>query len=356
MCRNGRAPYGNARNLPHESCRYSEFRLPPALKSETSGLSVALPQRTASAGFRVGAALSLAAVLGLGTGVWLLESSAAPQIARAYTARADISLASELGESYETLLRRAETVARAAVQRSFDRDILVSEVSIVVLAENKGAIAPILSLEVSRNQWRTRPAAKRWARYYPSSKTLLGFGTPQPAPGQPGAAPAGQPGAAPTGQPGRAPAGQPGAARGRQPGRSPARQPGTAPTGEPTAAPTGPAAPAGQPTAAPAGPSAPATGPSAPPTGPSAPATGPSAPATGPSAPATGPSAPATGPSAPPTGPSAPATGAGSVQSGEPTVVPAGRFNPVAGIPLGKNILLLPPAEIIIPFISASLH
>ena len=31
-------------------------------------------------------------------------------------------------------------------------------------------------------------------------------------------------------------------------------------------------------------------------------------------------------------------------------------FNPVAGIQLAKNILLLPPTEIIIAFISASLH
>src|SRR5512136_1234216 len=204
--------------------RHSESNPPPALNSETFGLS---------------AALSLAAVLGLGTGVWLLESCLAPQIARAHTARADVSVESEPGESYDTLLRRAKTVARAAVQRSFDRDISVSEVSIVVLGENKGAIAPILSLEVSRNQWQSRPAAERWAKYYPTSKTLLGFGTPQQAPGQPGAAPAAQPGAAPAAQPGRTPAAQPGRAPAAQPGRAPARQPGTAPTGEPTAVPTG---------------------------------------------------------------------------------------------------------------------
>ncbi|MBW4494930.1 MAG: hypothetical protein KME26_17980 [Oscillatoria princeps RMCB-10] len=268
--------------------RQSESNPPPALKPETSGLSAALPQRAGSVGSRLGAALSLAAVLGLGTGVWLLESCLAPQIARADTARADVSVESEAGESYDTLLRRAETVARAAVQRSFDRDISVSEVSIVVLGENKGAIAPILSLQVSRNQWGSRPAAERWAKYYPTSKTLLGFGTPQPAPGQPGTAPAGQTGTAPARQPGTAPAGQTGKAPARQPGKAPARQPGTAPTGQPTAVPTGPAAPAGQPAAAPAGPSAPATGPSAPATGPSAPATGPSAPATGPSAPPAG--------------------------------------------------------------------
>ncbi len=178
-------------------CTHSESHPPPALKYETFSLCATLSQRTVSLARLLGASVSLAAVLGLGTGVWLLESSLAPQIARAYTARADISLESEPAESYETLLRRAETVARAAVQRSFDRDILVSEVSIVVLAENKGAVAPILSLEVSRNQWRSWPAAERWAKYYPTSKTLLGFGTPQPASGQPATAQAGQPGTAP---------------------------------------------------------------------------------------------------------------------------------------------------------------
>ena len=126
--------------------------------------------------------------------MWLLENSLAPQMARSYTARSDVSLEGGAGESYETLLRRAQTVARAAVERSFYRDILVSEVSIVVLGENKGAIAPILSLEVSRSQWRSWPPAEQWAKYYPSSKILLGFGTPEPtSAGQPGAAPACQP-------------------------------------------------------------------------------------------------------------------------------------------------------------------
>lgn len=253
--------------------RHSEFNPPPAFKSETSSLSAASPQRGGSFGSCLGAVLSLAAVLGLATGVWLLESSLAAQMARSYTARSDVSLESEPGESYETLLRRAETEARAAVERSFYRDILVSDVSIFVLGENKGAIAPILSLDVSRNQWRSRPAVERWAKYYLSSKILLGFGTPQQAPAR-------QPGTAPTPLPGTAPA--------PLPGTAPAPLPGTAPTGQPGTA------PARQP-------------------------------------------APATGPVAPQTGPVAPPAGSRSLRSQVRIFVPARRLNRVAAIAAGKT-------------------
>lgn len=117
--------------------------------------------------------LSLATCVGLAGGVWLAQVAIAPSAAQAYTARVDVTLDRRAGESYETLLRRAEIAARAAAQRGFDRDILATQVSVIVSAQSEGSVVPVLTLDVSRNQWRGRPDPQRWATYFRSSQALL---------------------------------------------------------------------------------------------------------------------------------------------------------------------------------------
>ncbi|HLO87765.1 MAG TPA: hypothetical protein VK203_22545 [Nostocaceae cyanobacterium] len=107
--------------------------------------------------------------------LWMATEAIAPQIVQAYTARVNLSLERLPDENYETLLRRAEVAARAAAQRSFDQDILVTEVSVIVSADNYGAIAPLLALEVSRIEWKKRPDPQRWATYFKASRDLLLF-------------------------------------------------------------------------------------------------------------------------------------------------------------------------------------
>ncbi|MBD2356903.1 hypothetical protein H6G41_20120 [Tolypothrix sp. FACHB-123] len=107
--------------------------------------------------------------------VWFAYEAIAPQIVRAYTARVDLAIDRLPEENYETILRRAEAVARAAAQRSFDQDILVTDVSVIVSVQSLGAIAPVLALEVTRQQWRTRPDAQRWATYFKTARSLLLF-------------------------------------------------------------------------------------------------------------------------------------------------------------------------------------
>ncbi len=121
------------------------------------------------------APLSILAVLGLTSISWLATSVIAPQIAQAYTATVNIAVSSQPGESYRSFLRRAESIARAAAQRSFDRDILVTQVAVTIVGQNDGAIAPILALEVSRQSWRRRPDPQRWATYFPNTQSLLRF-------------------------------------------------------------------------------------------------------------------------------------------------------------------------------------
>lgn len=107
--------------------------------------------------------------------LWLATEAIAPQIVQAYTARVDLAIDSLPQENYETVLRRAEAVARTAAQRSFDQDILVTEVSIIVTVQNHGRIAPVLTLDVSRLQWKKIPDPQRWATYFKTARSLLLF-------------------------------------------------------------------------------------------------------------------------------------------------------------------------------------
>ena len=106
---------------------------------------------------------------------WFLTEGIAPQLVRAYTARVDLAIDRLPDENYETVLTRAEAAARAAAQRSFDQDILVTDVSIIVSVQNYGSIAPVLTLQVSRPEWRSRPDAQNWATYFKTARSLLFF-------------------------------------------------------------------------------------------------------------------------------------------------------------------------------------
>jgi hypothetical protein len=147
------------------------------------------------AGLTTGLApLALAAGLGLVGAV--VPSLLAPQSAQAYVSRLSVSLDHEKGASFESLMRRAEAVARAAAQRGFDSDILASQVVVTVNGAYRGVEVPLLTLDVSRFQWRNQPDSRRWATYYPNARTFLGIRngearTPEPAaapkaPAQPG--------------------------------------------------------------------------------------------------------------------------------------------------------------------------
>lgn len=126
-------------------------------------------------------AIGLAVWLGMAGGV-CLEGAIAPQVVQAYTTRVDVALDRLPNELYDALIRRAEIIARAAAQRSFDRDILTSEVSVIVIGRNQGTETPILTLDVSRVQWSSRPDTRRWATYYKTSAVLLGFEQLSPVP------------------------------------------------------------------------------------------------------------------------------------------------------------------------------
>ncbi|MBE9033506.1 hypothetical protein IQ266_27650, partial [filamentous cyanobacterium LEGE 11480] len=140
-------------------------------KSRFHGISSHLSWQSPRVPVRFGAVgLSLLMLTG---GLWTAQTVLRPQVAQAYKSRVDVRLARLRDETYSSLIRRAEIIARAAAQRSFDRDILMSDVSVMVLGEYQGTEAPLLLLDVSRSDWRNRPDTRRWAIYYRSAKRLL---------------------------------------------------------------------------------------------------------------------------------------------------------------------------------------
>jgi len=118
--------------------------------------------------------LSLAVLL-TGSSIVILSGAIAPPAVQSYTSRVTVLIDRRTEGDFDTLINRAEGAARAGVQRSFDRDILVSQASVTVVAENNGSFVPILTLDVSRTQWKSFPDPQRWATYYRSAKKLLGL-------------------------------------------------------------------------------------------------------------------------------------------------------------------------------------
>jgi hypothetical protein len=118
---------------------------------------------------------SLSLLLALGCGGYGLMEAIAPQPVVAYPQNVEVYLSRQGGETYDNLLERSSIIARAATQRIFDTDVLVSEVAVTILADNQGLIAPLLTLNVTRDQWWQRPDPRAWINYYDGVAVLLKF-------------------------------------------------------------------------------------------------------------------------------------------------------------------------------------
>ena len=120
------------------------------------------------------APMGLAVLLGTSGALWLTEALIMPKASYAYTSRLNLFLTLEDEEPYSSLVRRANMAARAGAQRSFDQDLLITEVVINVTGENIDGIAvPVLNLRVSRQEWSQQPVTEYWATYFRGAQTLL---------------------------------------------------------------------------------------------------------------------------------------------------------------------------------------
>ncbi|NEO84244.1 MAG: hypothetical protein F6J87_08320 [Spirulina sp. SIO3F2] len=119
--------------------------------------------------------------VGMGLGV-----IASPPAA-AYLIIQNLELQGRAGDTYESFMTRAQTIAATAVQRNFEGDLLASEVSITVNGRNNSMMTAVLRLRVTRRDWQRYPDARYWITYFPSAEMLLGFprGGTAPTPVEP---------------------------------------------------------------------------------------------------------------------------------------------------------------------------
>ena len=120
------------------------------------------------------APVGLAVLLGTSGALWLTEALIMPKASYAYTSRLNLFLTLEQDEPYASLVRRANMAARAGAQRSFDQDLLITEVVINVTGENSdGITVPVLNLRVNRQEWSQQPVTEYWATYFRGAAALL---------------------------------------------------------------------------------------------------------------------------------------------------------------------------------------
>ena len=184
----------------------------------------------------------LATLFGVSSALLSLTTLPPPPAAQAYLARQEIRVERLKAEPYAAFISRSELIARAAIQRTFDRDLLASSLVVYVIGLHQGAESPVMSVEVSRSQWQQRPDSRRWATYYRMSQVLLGFGSSPLPVLQPPAAPANpfsiQPPTVPLTSPRSRSRSRPAASPTPSPTASPSPRPTASPTPRPTASPT----------------------------------------------------------------------------------------------------------------------
>lgn len=92
----------------------------------------------------------------------------------------NLAIKVQRGESYEGLLTRASQLAEKTIISRFNQQQGLDKIDLLITAEKSGAIAPLLSLRVSRQDWFEHPNIQRWGNVFPFGKGLLGFSSPAP--------------------------------------------------------------------------------------------------------------------------------------------------------------------------------
>lgn len=190
---------------------------------------------------RLRSGLSLMTALTLVGVTGLTLEAIAPQVSYAAEDRLTMVLARERNETFASMVERAERAISQVAQRRFDSDPAIDQVMITVLGENRSLVAPILSISVSRQDWRASRSVEYLATYYPTSEALLQLEDTPPA-ATPVATPAsgGQPAATQSPPAGSQPAAtQAPSATGTQPAPMQTVPSGSSPSADPTQAPIG---------------------------------------------------------------------------------------------------------------------
>ncbi|NEO32165.1 MAG: hypothetical protein F6K36_17375 [Symploca sp. SIO3C6] len=106
-------------------------------------------------------------------------------IASAETIQRNFILNSNGNQSFETLLKQAESFLENSINQEFAQNPEATEVAIMILGEHQGQIVPLLHAIVSRSVWQQDLTKSDWLSYFSRSEILLGFrdsqaNSPQP--------------------------------------------------------------------------------------------------------------------------------------------------------------------------------
>ena len=113
-------------------------------------------------------------------GGWIgLELFDTPR-AMAQISQIPLSLSREPNETYSNFVQRATTLVTTRLKNNFSKNPSLNQLRIVVIGENNGNVAPLLSLNMSRQQWLSNPNPESLINYFPDSQFLLGFDVPKP--------------------------------------------------------------------------------------------------------------------------------------------------------------------------------
>ena len=110
----------------------------------------------------------------------LLTGIVAADVAFAQNAAINLPVTVKRGESYEGLLERSFKLASKSIEQRLQGNKTANRVNLLVTAEQDGTIAPLFSVNVSRQDWTGNPNIQRWANVFPYGKDLLGFGSLRP--------------------------------------------------------------------------------------------------------------------------------------------------------------------------------
>lgn len=129
--------------------------------------------------------ISLTALLSCTAITSIATTGINPSIVLAKPVEYNIPISRQTQESYEQLMQRGENLAQSTINTRLKQNPSLDQIKVIIVGENEGAIAPLMSVQVSRQGWMNTPQVRYWATYFTDSRLLLGFDQAVATPTQP---------------------------------------------------------------------------------------------------------------------------------------------------------------------------
>lgn len=107
---------------------------------------------------------------------WAIAGAIAQPVAA--QSQLHITLDAPSSSDFRSLMQQAELAAQGLIQQAFAATPTDSYVSVMVLGDYNGQVAPLLMVTVARDQWQQDRSLAEWTRYFRDSAVLLGYVAP----------------------------------------------------------------------------------------------------------------------------------------------------------------------------------